>query len=135
LPDGASAPTHILYEAPHRILESLEDVLAVFGPSQRIVLARELTKLHEQFLRGTVEEVRQELRSRPVVRGEIVLLLSGAQENVTPAGLVEVSLADEVAALMSSERVTEMEAIKRVAKARGVGKSEAYREWQRTRPR
>lgn len=135
LAEGASAPTHVLYEAPHRIIESLEDVLAVFGPGQRIVLARELTKLHEEFLRGTVDEVLQTLRGRPVVRGEMVLLLSGAAANVSDSPASAPSLADEVAALMSSERVTEMDAIKRVARLRGLGKSEAYREWQRTRRR
>ncbi len=50
--------THVFYEAPHRILDTLADVEAVFGASQHVVIARELTKLHEEFLRGAVAELR-----------------------------------------------------------------------------
>ena len=67
--------TLVVYEAPHRILETLADVEAVWGESVRVVVARELTKLHEEFLRGTAEEVRQELPARERIRGEIVLLI------------------------------------------------------------
>ena len=132
------APTPIFYETPHRILGALEDVVAVFGPEQRIVLTRELTKLHEEFLRGTAAEVLANLRVRPVVRGEMVLLLDGHSSAVLSAdnnrpGLR--SLAAEVTALMQSDGLDEKDALKRVAKARGLGKSEAYREWQRSRRR
>ncbi len=125
--------TQIFYEAPHRILETLRDVVAVFGPGQRVVVARELTKLHEESLRGTASEVLAALESRDVVRGEMVLLLDGhvaaaqAEEN-GPA----LTLADEVSAAMR-EGLSEKDALKRAAKARGLGKSEAYREWQRGR--
>lgn len=123
------AGTQAFYETPHRILEALEDVVVVFGPEQRVVLARELTKLHEEFLRGAAGEVLEELRRRPAVRGEMVLLIDG---RVPAAGAGEQSLADEVAALMR-EGASEKDALKQAAKARGLGKSEAYREWQRTR--
>jgi 16S rRNA (cytidine1402-2'-O)-methyltransferase len=122
--------TQVLYETPHRIVEALEDVVAVFGAAQRVVLGRELTKLHEEFLRGTAAEVLETLRARPVVRGEMVLLLDGS--GVSGDG-VRAPLADEVAGLMRGEGLGEMDALKRVAKARGMSKSEAYREWQRTR--
>ena len=130
--------THIVYETPHRVIDALADVVVVFGPEQRIVLARELTKLHEEFLRGTASEVLAELRSRPSVRGEMVLLFAGqsAAETAdaqTPAG--QATLAEEVAALMIGEKLSEMDALKRVAKSRGIGKSEAYREWQRSQSR
>jgi 16S rRNA (cytidine1402-2'-O)-methyltransferase len=69
------ATTLALYEAPHRILETLADVEAVWGVECRVVLARELTKVHEEFLRGTVREVRAELAMRESIRGEIVLLI------------------------------------------------------------
>src|SRR6185437_5728420 len=65
---------HIFYEAPHRILATLADIEAVFGPAQHIVLARELTKLHEEFLRGPVSELRKVLSDRPSIKGEFVLL-------------------------------------------------------------
>ena len=76
-PADEPSTTHILYETPHRILEALEDIAATLGPTHRIVLARELTKLHEEFLRGPVSEVLATLQQRPTIRGEIVLLLDG----------------------------------------------------------
>ncbi len=60
--------TLVFYEAPHRILEALEDIEAVLGP-RPVVVARELTKMHEEFLRGTASEIRLELAARPSVRG------------------------------------------------------------------
>src|SRR5580692_10168620 len=68
--------THVFYEAPHRILDTLGDVEAVFGEAQHVVIARELTKLHEEFLRGSVGELRSQLAARASVRGEIVLMLA-----------------------------------------------------------
>jgi 16S rRNA (cytidine1402-2'-O)-methyltransferase len=129
--DGA---THIFYEAPHRIADTLADMESVFGAAQHAVVARELTKLHEEFLRGTVGELRAELAGRAVIRGEIVLLFSpSAQPAGTPAqGL---SIAAEVAALMQAENLAEKDALKRVARERGIGKSEAYREVQREQNR
>jgi 16S rRNA (cytidine1402-2'-O)-methyltransferase len=125
--------THVFYEAPHRILDTLADVEAVFGPTQHVVVARELTKLHEEFLRGTAGEVRSQLAARASVRGEIVLMLAPSPA----AGPREkkASLGVEVAALMKSEGISEMDALKRVARERGIGKSEAYRELQREQNR
>src|ERR1039458_3584537 len=70
-----SARTLIFYEAPHRLLDTLADLESVWGPELRIAVARELTKIHEEFLRGTVAEVRQELAGRDRIRGEITLLI------------------------------------------------------------
>jgi 16S rRNA (cytidine1402-2'-O)-methyltransferase len=126
-----SIGTQIFYEAPHRILDTLADISAIFGPTQHAVVARELTKLHEEFLRGAVSEVRSTLAARASVRGEIVLLFvpsADASSEATPT-----SIAAEVHALMQSESLAEKDALKRVARARGMGKSEAYRELQRHR--
>src|SRR5438477_2194490 len=65
-----SPRTQIFYEAPHRIRESLEDVVAVLGPDRHVVIAREVTKLHEEFLRGRAEEVLQRVQSHEL-KGEI----------------------------------------------------------------
>lgn len=124
--------THIFYEAPHRILDTLSDVEAVFGPAQRVVVARELTKLHEEFLRGPVNEIRSQLAERASVRGEMVLLFSPSPQE---SGSSTRSIAAEVAALMQSESLSEKDALKRVARERGIGKSEAYRELQREQSR
>jgi len=125
--------THVFYEAPHRILDTLADVESVFGAALPVVIARELTKLHEEFLRGPVGELRTELSARASVRGEIVLLMSLSEGGSEPAATV--SIAAEVAALIAAEGLTEMAALKRVAKERGLGKSEAYRELQREQNR
>jgi len=138
--DGGSGVTQIFYEAPHRILATLADVEAVFGPAQVVVVARELTKLHEEFLRGPVGEVRAKLASRSSVRGEIVLLLPGEHEGgperdspVEATNRPKKSIGSEVRELMRAEGLGEMDALKRVARTRGMGKSEAYRELQRER--
>ena len=125
--------THVFYEAPHRILDALADVEAVFGASQHVVVARELTKLHEEFLRGPAGEVRSHLAARASVRGEIVLIL--APPRAAGPSEKRASLAIEVAALIKSEGISEMDALKRVARERGMGKSEAYRELQREQNR
>jgi 16S rRNA (cytidine1402-2'-O)-methyltransferase len=132
LPRGDA--THLFYETPHRILDSIADIETVFGPAQHVVIARELTKLHEEFLRGPVSELRAQLATRPSIRGEIVLMLApNAAENENAAQ--RTSIAAEVASLMKSEGLTEKDALKRVARERGIGKSDAYRELQREQNR
>jgi 16S rRNA (cytidine1402-2'-O)-methyltransferase len=123
LEDLATEPaTLVFYEAPHRILDTLEDVEAVLGPRQ-IALARELTKLHEEFLRGTASEVRAELASRPAVRGEMTLLIGKAKEGQT----FSVQSVEDAVAQLEQQGVPRMNAIKQVAKARGMGKRDVYR--------
>jgi len=126
--------THVFYEAPHRILDTLTDVEAVFGGAQHVVIARELTKLHEEFLRGPVNELRRDLTARASVRGEIVLMIAPPPAE-SASEKRKTSLANEVSALMKSDGISEMDALKRVARERGIGKSEAYRELQREQNR
>ncbi len=128
--DGA----HIFYEAPHRILDTLADVEAVFGPEQHVVVARELTKIHEEFLRGSAAGIRSQLASRASVRGEIVLMLTPTPAE-SASEVKQATIAAEVATMMKSEGISEMDALKRVARERGIGKSEAYRELQREQNR
>ena len=125
--------TLVLYEAPHRILETLTDVESVYGPECRVALARELTKIHEEFLRGTVSDVRAQLMERDRVRGEMVLLIEAqpqAEGQERPA-----TLRERVDELARSEGLDEKDALKRIAKERGVSKSELYRELQLQRGR
>lgn len=124
--------THIFYESPHRILETLGDLETVFGSDQHVVAARELTKLHEEFLRGPVREVREVLASRSQVRGEFVLLFAPAE---LPVDRPVQTILQAVQALRKQESLSEMDALKRVARDRGIGKSEAYRELQRDQGR
>jgi 16S rRNA (cytidine1402-2'-O)-methyltransferase len=123
-----SLQTQIFYEAPHRIRETVADVVATLGPDRAVVIARELTKVHEEFLRGTVAEVLATVNSRGDIKGEIVLLIGPAAEGETlPAAT---SIPDRVAQLIREEKLDEKAALKRVAKERGISKSEAYRELQ-----
>jgi 16S rRNA (cytidine1402-2'-O)-methyltransferase len=114
--------TLIFHETPHRILAALDDVTAVLG-ARPIVAARELTKLHEEFLRGTAAEVRARLAERPTIRGEFTLLVGKAEEAAeADAGPME----DSVHAL-EQQGLSRMEAIKHVARARGLSKRDVYR--------
>jgi 16S rRNA (cytidine1402-2'-O)-methyltransferase len=123
-----SVQTEIFYEAPHRILAALEDVLAVLGPQRRIVVARELTKIHEEFLRGTTAEVLDIVKSRGEMKGEMVLMIGPADESERLAPTI--SIRDRVAQLMREDHLDEKAALKKAAKERGISKSAAYRELQ-----
>jgi 16S rRNA (cytidine1402-2'-O)-methyltransferase len=129
----ADGLTLVLYEAPHRILEALADVEAVWGEQAQVVVARELTKLHEEFLRGTVREVRLALSARERVRGEIVLLIQA--KSLAQSASVSGSVMQQVSQLIEAEGLDEKDALKRVARERGVSKSEVYRELQRQSPK
>lgn len=120
--------TLIFYETPHRILDALADIEAVLGDRQ-VVVARELTKLHEEFLRGTAAEIREDLSKRPAVRGEFTILIDRGPEQAAPMG----SLSEHVEALVAAG-VPRMEAIKQAAKARGLSKREAYGQLESKKP-
>jgi 16S rRNA (cytidine1402-2'-O)-methyltransferase len=125
-----SPRTQVFYEAPHRVVEALEDIVEVLGGERQVVIAREVTKLHEEFLRGRAEELLATLKSRGEVKGEIVLLIGKAEEGGQRARAA-VSVRERVAQVMAADGVDEKGALKKVAKEMGVSKSEAYREWQR----
>lgn len=126
--------TLVFYEAPHRILETLADIAAVWGADCRVVLARELTRIHEEFLRGPVSEVRSALASRESIRGEMVLLVA-AQPRADGSVSLTVSVVQRLRELEAAEGLTEKDALKRIARERGVAKSELWRELQRERSR
>ena len=135
---AGTARTLIFYEAPHRILLTLGDLEAVWGGELRIVVARELTKIHEEFLRGTVADVRRELAGRDRVRGEITLLVE-AQRRIKGGAQARTgaheTVAERVARIQGDAGVDEKEALKRLARELGQSKSELYRELQRERAR
>lgn len=115
--------TVIFYEAPHRILDALADAAEVFGP-RRMVAARELTKIHEEFLRGSAAEISAQLASRPAVKGEFTLLIAPAE----PGASTEEQLPVEGAVgLLEQQGIPRMDAIKQVARERGLGKRDVYR--------
>ncbi len=107
--------TLIFYEAPHRVLDALDDIEAVMG-NRPVVAARELTKLHEEFLRGTAAEVKSKLK--PL--GEIVLLI-GKGEPIADDTPIE-----EAVRALEQQGISRMDAIKQIAKQRGLSKREVY---------
>lgn len=131
---ATSQRTHIFYEAPHRLVESLEDVMEVLGPERRIVVAREVTKIHEEFIRGRAAEVFEKLRHQEV-RGEITLLIAKADAKEANAGSIPADVSSRLQEIMSSQQLDEKSALKVLAKEQGVSKSEVYRELQRRKPK
>jgi len=121
--------TMVFYEAPHRLLESLQDVHGIFG-SRPLCVARELTKVHEELLRGSASEIFTLLEQRGTVRGEITLVIAAASQASAPIPPQPTSIAELMRARVAAGE-DEKSALKAVAKALGLGRSEAYREWQR----
>lgn len=119
--------TLIFYEAPHRVLDMLADLASVM-PDRPVVAAREVTKLHEEFLRGSAEEVRSALAARPSVLGEFTIL-AGKRDATKAPPPDAAGLRAEVAALIA-QGLDRMEAIKRVAKAHGMAKRDVYRQFE-----
>ena len=124
--------TQIFYEAPHRIAETLRNIVEILGPERHIVIAREVTKLHEEFLRGRADNVLEQLGQRGEIKGEITLLIGKAEE-AAPAPSQVRGVAKRVKELMRVEQLEEKAALKQAAKEFGLSKSEAYRELQRSK--
>lgn len=122
--------TLVFYEAPHRITEMLRDLERVFGPNRRVAVARELTKIHEEFLRGIISEVCAEVARREITKGEITVIVGGKQgQQEVPSS--KQSPSERIAELMTSGKLDEKDALKQTAREFGLSKSDAYREWQR----
>jgi 16S rRNA (cytidine1402-2'-O)-methyltransferase len=128
-----SPRTQVFYEAPHRLLETLADVVAILGEDRHVVVAREVTKIHEEFLRGRARDILQKFEKRGTVKGEITLLIAKAEDGPVQSATEVVSLSQRVREIMKEDKADEKTALKKVAKERGVGKSEAYREWQQSK--
>lgn len=123
--------TMIFYEAPHRLKETLKDLELVLG-NRKIVLARELTKKFEEFLRGTITEAIQ-WASENEIRGEFCVILEGNQngdtvdeEDVYWTGF---SVVEHIDYLIEEKKLNSKEAIKEVAKIRGLAKRDVYQQY------
>lgn len=114
--------TLVFFEAPHRILKTLTDLEEMLG-NRPLVVAREISKIHEEFLRGTPASIRAELESRASIRGEFTVVVGRAapQDAQQPP-----SLAEAVEECMRAG-LSRMEAIKAVARRTGLPKREVYR--------
>jgi 16S rRNA (cytidine1402-2'-O)-methyltransferase len=117
--------TLVFYEAPHRILFTLEDMRAILG-DREACLARELTKIHEEWIHGNLNKILDTLKSRPGIKGEITLVIAPARAQAIPARLegdIQQELEDEIRKTGESRN----EALKAVARRRGLSRREAYR--------
>jgi 16S rRNA (cytidine1402-2'-O)-methyltransferase len=125
-----SGATEIFYEAPHRLRDTLADIVHILSPERPLALARELTKVHEEFLRGSAGEVMRVLEQRGEIKGEIVLLI-GKAVAAAPQASAESSIQQQMAALLR-EGMDEKSAMKKLAKELGLSRDEVFRELQRT---
>lgn len=122
--------TMLFYEAPHRLAKTLQNIVKVFGPDRQVVLARELTKRYEEFIRGTAAEVSEWAQTQEV-RGEFVVMTAGNDEVVAAQNedpLAELSPLEAVQALVDDGMKTTA-AVKQVAKARNLDRQRLYTEF------
>lgn len=120
--------TLCFYETPHRIAKSLADCAKVFG-SRKAAVARELTKIHEEILRGNLNDLAAQIAENPV-KGEIVLIIERNSAETCKFETPERSTIAERIAQFESEGIDHKNALKKAAKEFGLSKSEAYRIWQ-----
>lgn len=124
--------TLVFYEAPHRLLETLADAHDVLG-NRPAAVARELTKLHEEILRGSLSELHARLRAKPP-RGEITLLIGPASETSPQVAASAASVGERLAEIRRETGVDEKAALKQVARERGITKRAAYQQWLKEKP-
>jgi 16S rRNA (cytidine1402-2'-O)-methyltransferase len=117
--------TLIIYEAPHRVVETLADASDILGV-RLAVIAREVTKIHEEFLRGSLSDLLESARKR-APRGEITLLI-GPGDPQAPQVDSNVSLKERVEQLEAENGIDRKAALKQAARERGLGKREAYKQ-------
>lgn len=116
--------TMIFYEAPHKIIDTLECMKEIFG-DRNIVIARELTKIHEEFVRGTISEVLEKIEKK----GEMVIVLQGAsksESDIEKENRNNLSL-EEHYKFYQKQGLEKKDIIKRIAKDKGVSKNEIYK--------
>ncbi|MCD7830546.1 MAG: 16S rRNA (cytidine(1402)-2'-O)-methyltransferase [Clostridiales bacterium] len=118
--------TMVFYEAPHKLVATLADLAAVFGPERRVALCRELTKLHEEVVRTTLGQAVERYREQPP-RGEFVLVVEGAAPAEEGPALTLEQAVERVCALYQEEQLPMKEAARQVAAETGFQKKELYR--------
>ncbi|MGH9470672.1 MAG: 16S rRNA (cytidine(1402)-2'-O)-methyltransferase [Terriglobia bacterium] len=129
LRDLREAPeTLAFFEAPHRVAEMIEDALKILG-GRPVVIGREVTKLHEQFLRGRASEILAALK-RGGAKGELTVLIGPPVPGAAEVATAGPSLQHEIEKLVQARQLSQREALKALARSTGIPKSELYRRWQ-----
>ena len=115
--------TIILYEAPHKLIQTLKDLEKILE-NRQIVIARELTKIHEEFLRGTVFEILEKYKEP---KGEHIILISGNEQNGETEKEINEMKIEDLYLIYSKQGFPKNEIIKKIAKDKGVNKNEIYK--------
>jgi 16S rRNA (cytidine1402-2'-O)-methyltransferase len=124
----SSGKTLVFYEAPHRALEMLADLRKILA-GRPVVVAREVTKVYEEFVRGTASEIIERFRKRPP-KGEITVVVGPPSNGEKASTAPEPTITEELEKVMKQRNLDERAALKMVARTRGISKSEVYRLWQ-----
>jgi len=115
--------TLILYEAPHKLKNTLENILEIFG-NRKIVLAREITKIHEEFIRGTIQEVLKQIED---FKGEFVILIEDIEKKNEEIEYLNSLSLEEHYEYYLNKKLDKKEIIKKIAKDRKTNKNEIYK--------
>ena len=121
---GRSQETAILFESPQRLVRLLEDLEARCGPDRRLCVARELTKIHEEFVRGSMKEVVDHFRASPA-RGEVTVVIAPAGQAVDMES--ELELARTIATQRLREGVRPSSVAREISDRHGLARNLAYR--------
>ena len=117
--------TIIIYEAPHKLETTLKDLKQILDENRKIVLAREITKIHEEFIRGNIDDL---IEISPNIKGEIVLIIEGNSNSSEENKLNELNI-EEHYKFYESQGLSKKDIIKRIAKDRNVSKNEIYQQF------
>lgn len=119
-----SQKTIILYEAPHKLLATLKDLSSILE-NRKITLARELTKIHEEFIRGTIKDIISKAEN---LKGEMVLIIQGDTKKENGSNFTDLTL-EEHYQVYEQQGLDKKEIIKKIAKDRGLSKNEVYQKF------
>ena len=117
--------TILIYEAPHKLETTLKDLKGILDSERKVVMAREITKIHEEFVRGNIDDLIERAKS---IKGEIVLVIEGSKEIIEDNSLNELTLKEHYK-FYEGQGLDKKEIVKRIAKDRNVSKNEIYKEF------
>lgn len=118
-----SDKTIIIYEAPHKLQSTLEDLHNILSADRKVTLAREITKIHEEFIRGNIETIIQKSQN---LKGEIVLIIEGNKQDIKEENALNELTLEEHYEFYQKQGLDKKDIIKKIAKDRNVNKNEIY---------
>lgn len=118
-----SKKTVIIYEAPHKLQTTINDLQKILEKDRKVTLAREITKIHEEFIRGNIDEVKQKSQD---LKGEMVIIIEGSKIEKEPENDLNKLSLDEHYKFYEKQGFTKKEIIKKISKDRNVAKNDIY---------